>query len=95
MSLESAKLFVQKMHTNVDFANQVMKIEDDKEFYDFVAKAGYDFVTEELKEVNQEFRNKVNGELSEAELSMVVGGISVMFSPCLSSSTQSYCQQTQ
>lgn len=95
MSLVSARLFVQKMYTNRDFANQVTKIVDDKDFYDFVAKAGYDFGTDELKEVSQEFRNKVNGELSDTELSMVVGGGATMFPPCTPTTMYSYCKQTQ
>lgn len=95
MSIESARLFVHKVYTDRDFANQVTKIEDDKDFYDFVVKEGYNFGTEELKEVNQEFQNKVNGELSETELSMVVGGVTTMFPPCTSTARYSYCKQTQ
>jgi predicted ribosomally synthesized peptide with nif11-like leader len=95
MSIKSARLFVQKMYTNREFANQVMKIEDDTEFNEFVAKEGYDFGAHELKEADHEFRNKVNGELSETELSMVVGGVSIMFPPCTSTAMYSYCQQTQ
>jgi predicted ribosomally synthesized peptide with nif11-like leader len=95
MSLESARLFVNKVYTNREFANQVTKIEDDKELFDFISKEGYDFGTEELKKVDQEFRNKVNGELSEAELSMVVGGAATMFAPCTPTTMYSYCRQTQ
>jgi predicted ribosomally synthesized peptide with nif11-like leader len=95
MSLESARLFVQKVYTNRDFANQVTMIKEDEELFAFIAKQGYDFDTEELTEVNREFRNKVNGELSEAELSMVVGGGSAMFPPCTATSTYSYCTQTR
>ena len=95
MSLESARLFIQKMSTNSEFANQVDQIEDVKDFYDFVAKEGYDFGTEELKKADQEFRNKVNGELSEAELSMVVGGASTMYPPCTPQSTSARCTETR
>lgn len=92
MSIESARLFVHKVYTNRDFANQVTKIEDDKELFDFIAKEGYDFGTDELKEVNREFQNKVNRELSETELSMVVGGITTMFPPCTPINVYSYCK---
>ncbi len=95
MSIESARLFVQKMYTNREFANQVTKIEDDKDFYDFVAKAGYDFGISELKEVDQEFRKKANRELSEAELSIVVGGGATMFLPCEPGDTRLRCQPAE
>lgn len=78
------------MYTNREFANQVTKIEHDEELFAFIAKEGYDFGTEELTEVNREFRSKVNRELSEAELSMVVGGVS-MFAPCTPTNVYSYC----
>lgn len=90
MSLESARLFVQKVYTNREFANQVTKIEHDKELFAFIAKEGYDFGTEELTEVNREFRSKVNRELSDTELSMVVGGCA-MFAPCTPTNVYSYC----
>ncbi len=93
MSLESARLFVQKVYTNREFANKVIMIKEDKELFAFIAKEGYDFDTEELTEVNREFRNKVNGELSEAELSMVVGGGATMFAPCTPTTNYSYCKK--
>lgn len=93
MSLESARLFVHKVYTNREFANQVTRIEDDKDFYDFVAKAGYDFEIEELKEADKECRSKLNGELSETELSMVVGGGATMFPPCTPQSTSTRCTE--
>ncbi len=92
MSIESARLFVNKVYTNRDFANQVTKIEDTKELFDFISKEGYDFGVEELKEVKQEFQNKVSGELSDAELSMVAGGLSIMFPPCTPTTVYSYCK---
>ena len=82
------------MYTNREFANEVTRIEDDKDFYDFVAIAGYDFGVDELKEANKEVRSKLNGELSETELSMVVGG-ATMFAPCTPRTMYSYCKQTQ
>lgn len=93
MSLESAKLFVHKVYTNRDFANQVTKIEDAKELFNFATKEGYDFGADELKEVNQEFRNKVNKELSDTELSMVVGGTPSLWAPCIEGSTSAFCKQ--
>ena len=95
MSLESARLFVHKVYTNREFANQVTKIEDIKELFDFATKEGYDFGTEELKEVSREFQNKVNRELSETELSMVVGGVTTMFAPCTTGNKAAYCLQTR
>lgn len=92
MSLESARLFVHKVYTNREFANQVTQIEDDKDLFDFIAKEGYDFGTEELKEVNREFQNKVSKELSEMELSMVTGGGATMFPPCTPTNVYSYCK---
>lgn len=92
MSLESARLFVQKMYTDKEFANHVNKTQDDKDFHDFIAKEGYDFSAEELKEVSQEFRKKANGELSEAELSMVIGGAATMNPPCTPQSTSLRCR---
>jgi predicted ribosomally synthesized peptide with nif11-like leader len=93
MSLESARLFVQEVYKNKDFANKVMKIEDNKELVDFANNTGYDFGADELKEVNQEFRKKENRELSETELSMVIGGFTQMFQPCIAGSTSAFCKQ--
>lgn len=92
MSLESARLFVQEVYMNKDIANKVTKIEDMKELIDFAIETGYDFGAEELKEVNLEFRKKVNNELSEEDLRMVIGGTTPLFPPCLPGSTSIFCQ---
>ncbi len=60
MSLESARLFVQEIYQNRDYADKVMKIEDIKELMDFAIKTGFEFAIEELKEVNQELQSEEN-----------------------------------
>lgn len=92
MSIESARLFVQEVYKNKDFASKVTKIEDSKELIDFAIETGYDFRTEELKEVNQEFRKKVNRELSDEEISTVIGGTGPLFLPCIPGSTSAFCK---
>ena len=91
MSLESARLFVQEVHQNKEFSYKVRMIADNKELIDFAGKEGFDFIAEELKEVNQEYQKIKNRELSEEELSMVIGGTVGIFPPCMKGSINPFC----
>ena len=65
MSLDSAQAFVKKLQTDKEFSDT---IQDgiDKERKKLIAKAGFDFTNEELKQATQ--------VLSEEELRSISGG---------------------
>ena len=65
MSLDSAQAFVKKLRTDKEFSD---RIQDgiDKERKKLIAKAGFDFTNEELKQASQ--------VLSEEELRSISGG---------------------
>ena len=92
MSMESARLFVQEVQKNRDFANNVRKIEDQSQLLDFAKKTGFEFSANELKEANTEAKKLVDRELDETELSMVIGGSTTMFPPCTPTSTAERCK---
>ena len=66
MSLESAKEFMEKYKNDVELAAKLAETKDTGEKLAIAQAAGFDFSYEEL--------TKVNEELSEAELDVVVGG---------------------
>lgn len=66
MSVESAKVFMEKMKTDQDFAKKVMECKDAEARKALVKAEGFDFSAEELKEVG--------AELSDSELDAVAGG---------------------
>ena len=67
MSIESAKAFIEKMKTDEDFNQKVKGCKDAEERMAFVKEAGFDFTSEELKEVSE--------NLSDDDLDGVAGGI--------------------
>ncbi len=69
MSIESAKVFIEKMKTDPDFAKKVSTCKDSEARHSLVKSSGLDFTVEELK--------KVKSELSEADLDSVAGGCSL------------------
>ncbi len=66
MSIESAKLFVERMKTDEDFAKAVTECKDAEARMTFVKTAGFDFTPTEIKTVNE--------ELSDTDLDAIAGG---------------------
>lgn len=66
MSLESAKMFIEKMRIDREFAEKVRDCNDSAARWEFVKEAGFDFTAEEIQ--------KVQMELTDEELDMVAGG---------------------
>ena len=66
MSIESAKLFIDKMKADEDFAKQVNEFKDSSARMAFVKAEGFEFSAEEIAEAK--------GELSDEELEAVSGG---------------------
>ena len=52
MSLESAKLFIDRMNTDEDFAKKVTQCKDKKARMSFVREAGFNFTPEMVKEAS-------------------------------------------
>ena len=50
MSTESAKLFMDRMKTDDEFAKKITKCRDAASLKEFLQAAGYDFTPEEAKE---------------------------------------------
>ncbi|HJO62070.1 MAG TPA: Nif11-like leader peptide family natural product precursor [Desulfobacterales bacterium] len=51
MSIEQAKAFIEKMKTDKAFNDEVMTIEDLNERMAHIAKAGFEFTEEEIKQI--------------------------------------------
>jgi predicted ribosomally synthesized peptide with nif11-like leader len=66
MSIESARLFVDRMNTDEEFAQKVTECKDTESRIKFVKAAGFDFTVTEVKEVM--------GELSDEDLDQVTAG---------------------
>ena len=66
MSIESARLFIDRMKTDESFAAKCMAIQDADARRAFVKGEGFEFSAEEISEVK--------GELSDEELDQVSGG---------------------
>lgn len=66
MSLESAKLFIERIKSDEAFAKKISEHKDAEACVAFVNDAGYDFTAEEIEEAR--------GALSEEELDAVAGG---------------------
>jgi len=66
MSIESAKLFIEKIKTDEEFAKKVKNCKDAEARMVFVKESGFDFTIEEIK--------AFQGELSDDELDAVAGG---------------------
>ena len=66
MSVESAKLFIEKLKTDEGFAKKVKECKDSEARISLVKESGFDFTIEEIK--------GIQGELSDDELDAVAGG---------------------
>jgi predicted ribosomally synthesized peptide with nif11-like leader len=75
MSIENAKAFYERMSTDEAFRNQYQNATTDDERRQFLMVAGYDFTSEEWQTAVAEISKSSDGELSNAELESVSGGI--------------------
>ena len=66
MSLDSAKVFIEKMKSDEAFRNRVMTIKGVDERRQFMSSEGFDFTQDEHMQVSQ--------ELSDEQLDAVAGG---------------------
>ena len=66
MTIESARLFLKKIQTDKDFAALLQNSGDDAR-REIIGKEGFDFSGEEL--------NLVRSEITDVELSTIIGGI--------------------
>ena len=66
MSVESARLFVQRMESDAEFARKIGQCQDAGIRMTVAKEAGFDFTAAELK--------AVKAELSDEELDMIAGG---------------------
>jgi len=66
MTTESARLFLKKIQANKDFAALLQNSGDDAR-REIIGKEGFDFTGEEL--------NLVRSEITDGELSTIIGGI--------------------
>jgi predicted ribosomally synthesized peptide with nif11-like leader len=71
MSIESAKAFIAKVHTDKDFAVSLANLKTQEETKAFEIKAGYDFSQEEF--------NEAVSILSDDELDTVTGGYDFVY----------------
>jgi predicted ribosomally synthesized peptide with nif11-like leader len=69
MSIESAKLFIDRIKNDEDFAKKVTACKDAEARKAFVSNEGFAFNEEEIE--------ACKAELSDSELTRVVGGVSV------------------
>ena len=83
MSLESAKLFIEKMKTDSEFREKVVALKSREERKSFIEKEGYDFTKEEFEQAKKEYINnaKSESELSEEDLENVAGGYGGCYCP--------------
>ncbi len=66
MSLESAKAYIEKMKTDIDFREKVNECKNTEERTKVVKESGFDFTAQEIKSFID--------ELTDDELSTVAGG---------------------
>ena len=66
MSLDQARLFIERMKSDEAFRNRIIAIEDVDARLVAASEAGFEFTKEELKDVH--------GELSDDELDQAAGG---------------------
>ena len=77
MSIESAKAFYERMITDEAFRTQHQSPATDDERREIVLAAGYNFTPEEWEAALTQISESSNGELSDAELTAVSGGVSL------------------
>jgi len=77
MSVESAKAFYERILTDEDFRIQHRNAANDDERREMVLAAGYNFTPEEWEIVTTQLQtsNSAGGELSDAQLEAVSGGM--------------------
>ena len=74
MSIESAKAFYSRITTDNAFRTQFEQAATSEERQQIIQAAGYDFTSEEWEAAKAE----INEELSDAELTAVSGGLSIL-----------------
>lgn len=81
MSIESAKAFYDRMVTDKAFRTQHQDAASDDERREIVLAAGYRFTPEEWKIATTQIQasNSDEGELSDAQLETVSGGMPMVF----------------
>jgi len=72
MSLESAKLFIERMQTDEDFARGVTACKDSVARKGFIQGKGFDFTMDELSQARGD---ELVEELSEEQVEAISGGI--------------------
>ena len=72
MSVEQAKAFIEKLNSDEIFLNQIAGAGSDEARLQMAKEAGFEFSTEELTSVIDQFTSE---ELSEEELDAVAGGL--------------------
>ena len=75
MSIENAKAFYERMSTDEAFRTQYQNVTTDDERREFVIASGYNFTPEEWQTAVAEISKSPQGEISDAELEAVSGGI--------------------
>lgn len=83
MSVESAKAFYERIATDEAFRTQHRNAATDDERREIVLAAGYNFTLEEWQSALAQISESSNGELSEAELTTVSGGVTLPILPIL------------
>ena len=76
MSIESARAFAAKLKEDQYFRKSFLETGNQERAMQLVKAKGYDFTVEEIEQVRQENRAKIqeNGELSDESLKQVAGG---------------------
>ncbi|MFP4285623.1 MAG: Nif11-like leader peptide family natural product precursor [Desulfovermiculus sp.] len=67
MSKEQAREFIDRLDRDEDFKKEVTNCKNSEERIQFIKSQGFDFTTDEIKEVTE--------ELSEQDLERISGGI--------------------
>jgi predicted ribosomally synthesized peptide with nif11-like leader len=80
MSIESAKAFYLRMTTDEAFRTQLEQAASVEERQQILQAAGYDFTPEDWEAAKAQIQASAsaNGELSDAELTAVSGGLSIL-----------------
>ncbi len=66
MSISSARAFIERMGTDIEFKMKVTECKDEKNRMEFVTSHGFDFTKEDIE--------VIKSELSEEEISNLSGG---------------------
>jgi predicted ribosomally synthesized peptide with nif11-like leader len=75
MSMESAKLFIERMSTDKELAKIIIACNDYETALPLITKEGFDFTQEEIKLCQSaEFSDK---KLSDEELEAISGGMGI------------------